>query len=210
MLGLDYIASVERAIDHVRSQASTFAKASEIVVDSAVDGGRFFVHDPTGMISYEASGRSAGLYMTKTLGVGDLQRHGLSPKDVVLYFSTRSFVQAEQTFLDQITNRGAKIVGVFPAGMPTEGKRALADYCKIVIDNGVIGNGGTLDVPGFSERLGPIDVVVNCVILWSLSAEIIGGFLRRGLTPSVYMTIRAQGGDEYNSKVWTRYQRQGF
>jgi uncharacterized phosphosugar-binding protein len=209
MMGLDYIAIVERAIDRVRGQASVFSQASKIVVDSAVDGGRFFVHDPAGMISYEASGRSAGLYMTKTLSVSDLQRHQLSPRDVVLYFSRRSSVEGEQTFLDQITKREAKVIGVLPVSVPTGGKD-VADYCEVVIENRVPGNQGTLDVPGFSEKLGPIDIIVNCVILWSLSAEIIGEFLRRGLTPSVYMTIRAQGGDEYNSRIWAQYQRQGF
>lgn len=209
MLGLDYIENVERAIDRVRGQSRMFAQAAKIVVDSAVVGGRFFVHDPAGMISYEASGRSAGLYMTKTLGVADLQRYDLSPKDVVLYFSNRSYVEGEQAFLEQIRGSGVKVIGVFPASMPTGGK-ALADFCDVSVDNGVPGNHGTVSVPGFGEKLGPIDVVVNCVILWSLTAESIGEFLRRGLTPSVYMTIRAQGGEEYNSKVWAQYQRQGF
>ncbi|MDA4123505.1 MAG: hypothetical protein OK456_10035 [Thaumarchaeota archaeon] len=209
MLGLDYMANVERVVDGVRSQAPVFTQAARIVVDSALNKGRFFVHDPAGMISYEASGRSAGLYMVKTLGVADLQRYDLSPSDVVLYFSRRSFVEGEWAFLDHIRNKGAKVIGVFPVSMPTEG-RALGDSCEAIIDNGVPGNQGTVDVPGFSEKLGPIDIVVNCVILWSLTAEIIGEFLRRGLTPSVYMTIRAQDSEEYNSRIWAQYQRQGF
>jgi uncharacterized phosphosugar-binding protein len=210
MLGLDYIAKVESAVDHVHGQVSVLAQAAEAVVDSALSKGRLFVHDSAGVISYEATGRAAGLYTARQLRVADLQRADIAPQDVVVFFSSRSYVEGDQVFLKQISERGATIIAAFPVSQPTGGRVAIADYSDLVIDNGVQDNQGTLTLPGFSEKLGPIDVVVNCVILWALCAEIIGEFLRRGLTPSVYMTIRAQGSDDYNSKVWAQYQRQGF
>ena len=210
MQGLDYIANVERVNGIIRKQSSVLAQAARLVVDCAQKKGRLFIHDPTWMIAYEAGGRSAGLYMAKPLSVADVPRSGLSENDVVVYFARRAFVEeGERFFLDQVKARGSKVIGVLPAGSP-EGKKAVADYCDLTVNNGTSDNQGTVTVKGFAERLGPLDVVVNSVIVWALAAEVIGEFLRRGLTPSVYMTIRAKGGEGYNTKVWERFRRQGF
>src|ERR1700677_3266812 len=122
MLGLDYIAKIEGAIAHVNGQVSVLAQAAEAVVDSATSRGRLFVHDSAGMISYEAAGRSAGLCMVRQLRVGDLQRANITPKDIVIFFSSRSYVEGDQVFLKQISERGATIVAVFPVSLPTGGE----------------------------------------------------------------------------------------
>ena len=211
MLGLQYVSALQDAMSKVRSQASTLEEGAKMIVDSAVDGGHLFVHDPTNMIMYEVLIRSSGLYMVKPLRLSDLPRSGVSSKDVVVVFSSRSYLQAERSLLERIRGRGAKIVGVFPAAAPpAHGNPLLADYCDLVVDSAVPDNQGTVAIPGFSEKLGPLDIVVHCVIAWSLCAQVIGEFLRRGLKPSVYMTLRAQGGAEYDSKIWEQFRRQGY
>jgi uncharacterized phosphosugar-binding protein len=210
MLGLGYITDLQNLMSEIRHQGSIFAKAGELIVDSAVDKGHLFIHDPSNMITYETLIRSGGLYMVRSLRLSDLPLSGLSSKDVVVFFSNRSYLQSELFFMNNIRERGVKVVGVFPSGMPTNGNPPLSDYCNLVINNTVPSNQGTLMIPGFSEKLGPVDVVVNSVIVWSLCAQIIGEFLRRGLTPSVYMTLRAQGAPEYDSKIWEQFQRQGY
>ena len=59
--------------------------------------------------------------MTKTLNVADLPRYDLTSKDVVLFFSDRSFVEGERVFLENIRKNGANVLGVFPVRMLTTG-----------------------------------------------------------------------------------------
>lgn len=214
MLGFDYMSNVDRALVVVRGQAGLVAQAAKLIVDSAVAGGRFFIHDPAGMISYEAAGRAAGLFMVKQLGAGDLPRQELAEDDIILYFSeTGGLENGERLFLDKVRASGAKVIGIVPGREPGGGdkrNKGIGDYCVLVIATGVHDNQGTLVVPGFAQRLGPIDVVVNCVVVWAVCAEAVGEFRRRGLTPSVYMSMRALAGKEHNSRTWARFQKQGF
>lgn len=211
MLGFDYLSNVDRALDELRGRSSNLRDAAKLIVDSAQSKGRLFVHDPTGIIAYEASGRAAGLFMVKSLGPGDLSRSRLTREDVVLYFSGEvSSEEGQKVFLDKVKGSGARIIGILPAGDGKKSDERLIGYFDLVIDSCVQGSSGTVEVPGFDERLGSLDLIVNCVIVWAICAEVVGEFLRRGLTPSVYVSMRANGSKEYNSRVWDRFQRQGF
>src|ERR1700689_1268197 len=50
----------------------------------------------------------------------------------MISFSSRSYVEGDQVFLKQISERGATIVAVFPVSLPTGGKVSIADYSDLV------------------------------------------------------------------------------
>jgi uncharacterized phosphosugar-binding protein len=188
--------------------------AGRLIVDAALKGGRLYVHDPQNIIMYEAVQRSAGLFMVRPLRICDLPTVRESSEDVAIIFSSNgAMADIDRGFLRELVKKKqVRIIGVCPATPPTStGKNPLSEYSELLIDNGLPeGAGGTVEVPFFGERIGPIDVVVNSIIAFSICAEIIGEFLRRGKVPSTYQSLRTNGGIERNSHVWEQYQRQGF
>jgi len=209
MLGLRYIEKVEQAIDQVQSQAPAFGRATRLIVDGVLKGGHLYIHDPGNMISSEALIRSGGLVMLKKLRISDFSSANLTPNDTVAVFLKRSRLSGDLTFIQAIKRCEARIVGVFPSEMPHAGP-SLCDFSDIVIDNGLVSEGGILEVDGFDEPICPLDVVINSIIVFALSAEIIGEFLSRGLKPSVFMSGRALGGQEFDQRILEQYARQGY
>src|SRR5439155_7650963 len=117
--------------------------------------------------------------------------------DVVVIFLKRNRLMGDLAFVRAIKKRGTKIVGVFPAKNPHTGDTSLAEFSDVTLDNGLESEGGVLEVDGFDEPICPIDIVLNSMLVFALSAEIIGELLRRGRKPSVFMSARVQGGQEY-------------
>jgi uncharacterized phosphosugar-binding protein len=214
MRGKKYLDNLDRALEHAASQAESMKKAGRLIVDSALKGGRLYIHDPQNIIVYEAVQRSAGLFMMRPLRVGDLPTVRESSEDVAIIFSSNSAVaDIDRAFLQELVEKkNVKIIGVCPTTPPTpSGTNPLSEYSELLIDNGLSeGAGGTVDVPFFGERIGPIDIVVNSIIVFSICAEVIGEFLRRGKVPSTYQSLRTNGGIERNARVWEQYRRQGF
>ena len=161
MLGLQYITKIEESIDHARGQGPAFSKAAGLIAESVLRGGRLYIHDPGNMISAEALIRAAGLVMIKKFRVSDLPAANLSQNDVIVVFLKRSRLLGDLAFVRAIKRRGAKIVGVFPTDSPHAERPSLAEFSDVIIDNGLVIEGGVLDVDGFDEPICPIDVVVT-------------------------------------------------
>jgi uncharacterized phosphosugar-binding protein len=209
MRSREYVLTLKRTMDDLCAQSEQFRAGSKLIVDSAVDGGHLYLHDPSSVITYEAAGRAAGLYMVRLLRAADVPSLRQSTKDVVIVFSNRNHVADELEFLKQIRKKGARIVGVLPLHQEYKSP-SLADIADVVIDNGLTHVGGLLSFGGFAEKIGSPENVVNCTVIFALCAEVIGEFISRGLKPSVYMSLRAQGSREYDERIWEQYRRQGF
>jgi uncharacterized phosphosugar-binding protein len=205
----EYVVTLKRTMDDLCAQSEQFRAAAKLIVDSAIEGGHLYVHDPGSVIMYEAAGRAAGLYMVRLLRAADVPSLRQSTKDVVIVFSNLNRVGSELEFLKQIKKRGGRIVGVLPLHQAYTSP-SLADYADVAIDNGLTHVGGLLSFEGFEERVGSLENIVNCTVIFALSAEVIGEFFERGLKPSVYMSLRAQGSREYDERIWEQYRRQGF
>jgi len=77
----------------------------------------------------------------------------------------------------------------------------LADLCDIVIDNGAPPGDAAVDIPGFSQRVGPLSSVTGCAIVNALVAETVAKLVEMGVSPPVFMSANLDGGDEYNSRL---------
>ncbi len=206
MLGFEYLRSLESSVERLQAQAPQMADAARLIVDCAVRGGRFYVHDTENIVSNEVAGRAGGLIMLRELRPWNIIDLKGSENDVVAIFMNGTDPRGERTLIDEVRKRRMKVVGVFP----TSSKDHPLHSSEVVIDNGLVEEGGLMDVPGFKEKVGPVDAVLNSVIALSICAEVIDEFLRRGLKPSVYMSLRREGSIEYNKKMLAQYERQGY
>jgi uncharacterized phosphosugar-binding protein len=206
----EYVDALKRNMNDLCEESERFEAAAKLIVDSATNGGQLYVHDPANTIMYEAAGRAAGLYMTRLLRVADVPSLRHSSNDVVIVFSNNLDLSGLVRLLQQVRKRGAHVVGVSPR-LPGHRSPSLADYADITIDNGLRQTvEGMLSLDGFEKRIGSLEHVVNCTVIFALCAATIGEFLRRGLKPSVYMSLRAHGSREYDGRIWDQYRRQGF
>src|SRR5438552_18097490 len=101
MRSREYVLTLKRTMDDLCAQSEQFRAGAKLIVDSAVDGGHLYLHDPSSVITYEAAGRAAGLYMVRLLRAADVPSLRQSTKDVVIVFSNRNHVADELEFLKQ-------------------------------------------------------------------------------------------------------------
>ncbi len=67
-----------------------------------------------------------------------------------------------------------------------------------------------MDVPGYSEPVCPTSGLVNAVLLWMLTAQLVGEMIREGEPPAVYMGVHLKGGREHNEQMRTVFERRGY
>jgi uncharacterized phosphosugar-binding protein len=206
MLGIEYLRNLESAVERLQGQTPQMAEAARLIVECAVRGGRFYVHDTENVVSNEVAGRTGGLMMLRELRPWNIIDLRGSENDVVAIFMNGMDPKGERTLIDEVRKRRMKVIGVFP----TSSKGHPLRSSEVIIDNGLVEEGGIVEVPGFKEKVGPVHAVLNSVIAMSICAEVIDEFIRRGLKPSVYMSLRREGSTEYNRKISAQYERQGY
>lgn len=89
------------------------------------------------------------------------------------------------------------------------GKR-LFEVSDLVIDNcGCFGD-ATLSIDGFAQRVSPSSTVIGAAIINAIVAEATSEFLKRNITPPVFVSANIDGGDEHNKVMLEKYKDQIF
>ena len=86
----------------------------------------------------------------------------------------------------------------------SSGKR-LFEVCDLCLDNCGQKGDASVEIEGFSEKTAPTSTAAGAAILNSLVAEAVGMFVRKGVTPPVFMSANLDGGDAHNKKVHEQY-----
>ena len=79
----------------------------------------------------------------------------------------------------------------------------LADIC--IDDCNPVGD-AQVKVPGFDTPIAPVSNVVDFTIAHWLEIECVRQCVERGLTPPVWRSANAPGGDEYNAANLKKYR----
>ena len=87
----------------------------------------------------------------------------------------------------------------------SSGKR-LFEVCDTVIDNCGCAGDAAIALDGLPERIGPTSTVVGAAIVNALVIETVGGMLKDGVVPPVFMSANLDGGDAHNKKIFEDYK----
>ncbi len=87
----------------------------------------------------------------------------------------------------------------------SSGKR-LFEVSDVVLDNCGEKGDACVKVGDFPEKTGPTSTAAGAAILNAIVSEAVAGFIRRGITPPVFMSANLEGGDAHNKKVMDEYK----
>lgn len=82
--------------------------------------------------------------------------------------------------------------------------KKLCDLCDIALDNGAPAGDAVVDVPGFSQRVGPVSTLGGCALVNAMASEVIARLVARGVEPPVFMSANLDGGDEHNASQFEK------
>jgi uncharacterized phosphosugar-binding protein len=78
--------------------------------------------------------------------------------------------------------------------------KKLADLCDVLIDNVAPYGDAAVELPGFSQKVGPLSSLTGIAIVNALVAEVVSQLVQRGIQPPVFMSANVDGGDAYNAR----------
>lgn len=156
------------------------------------------------------------LERTVNFGRSIVKYYDLRPGDLLIIFHNIGINPATIDAADEAKKRGAKIVAVASSfwqdEMPADhfirhpsGKN-LFDYADVRIDDRNPVGDAAVTVPGFNTPVGPISNVVDFTIAHLLEIECCRQCVARGVTPPVWSSANAPGGDERNAAYLKKYK----
>ena len=147
-------------------------------------------------------------------GVKIIDRKEIGDGDVLIVHSVSGRNPASVDMATRARERGAKVIALTNMNYSSastsrhSGGKRLFECADLVLDNcGAIGD-AAVQVEGFAERSGPTSTAVGAAILNAIVCEAVGEFMRRGVTPPVFMSANLDGGDAHNKRIMDEYRDQ--
>lgn len=135
----------------------------------------------------------------------------VEPQDVFVIASSSGGNGAIVEMAEHVVAQGHKLVAVTSLEHTARitprhpsGKR-LKDFADVVLDNGAPYGDAVLPLPDGPGNVCGISSVGNTVLGQAMVAEAIRLLLERGVTPPVYLSANAVGGDLHNDALEARY-----
>ena len=170
----------------------------------------------TGLSVFNQARKYLALERCENYGRAIMDYYDLKAGDVLIIFHNIGINAATIDAALEAKRAGAKIVAVssslWQKEMPPDhhirhgsGKNLfeLADVC--IDDCNPVGD-AVVTVPGFGTPIAPVSNVVDFVIAHWLEIECVRQCVERGLTPPVWRSANAPGGDEFNAANLKKYR----
>ena len=91
-----------------------------------------------------------------------------------------------------------------PARHPS--KNNLFELVDVVLDSKVDVGDAVVDIEGIDQRVAAISTFANAYLLNSLAAEAVDILVKQGITPPIWMSGNATGGDEANARFIEQFK----
>jgi uncharacterized phosphosugar-binding protein len=135
----------------------------------------------------------------------------VEPEDVFVIASSSGGNGAIVEMAEHVTAQGHKLIAITSLEHTARitprhpsGKR-LKDFADVVLDNGAPYGDAVLPLPDGPGNVCGISSVGNTVLGQSVVAEAVRLLVERGVTPPVYLSANAAGGDVHNDALEARY-----
>lgn len=170
----------------------------------------------TGLSVFNQALKYLELERTENYGSAIMRYYDLQPGDLLIIFHNIGINAATIDAALEAKRAGAKIVAVssshWQKEMPPDhfirhssGKN-LFDLADVCIDDCNPVDDAQVKVPGFDTPIAPVSNVVDFTIAHWLEIECVRQCVERGLTPPVWRSANAPGGDEYNAANLKKYR----
>jgi uncharacterized phosphosugar-binding protein len=135
----------------------------------------------------------------------------IEPQDVFVIASNSGGNGAIVEMAEHVTGLGHKLIAITSlehtsriTSRHPSGKR-LKDFADVVLDNGAPYGDAVLPLPGGPGNVCGISSVGNTILAQAMVAEAVRLLVERGVTPPVYLSANAVGGDAHNDALEARY-----
>lgn len=156
------------------------------------------------------------LERTVNFGASIIKYYDIRKDDVVIFFHNIGINPATIDAAMEVEKRGGKIIAIASSywqnEMPADhfirhpsGKN-LFDFATVAIDDFNPVGDAVVNVPGLETPIGPISNVVDFTIAHWLEIECVRQCLALGVTPPVWNSANAPGGDEKNAAYLAKYK----
>jgi uncharacterized phosphosugar-binding protein len=160
--------------------------------------------------------RSMAIERTPGYGKIVIEDNGLQAGDLLILINAYGINAALIDAALEAKHRGVTLIGVtsvrhamatpnnHPARHPS-GKN-LFELTDVVIDSKVEVGDAVVDIAGLDQRVGAISTFANSFLLNALIAETVYLLVQEGVTPPIWMSGNATGGDESNARFIERFR----
>ncbi|MCC3375443.1 sugar isomerase domain-containing protein [Cohnella sp. REN36] len=209
------------------SELPHIERFAEAVADRIAKGGALYLYDRGHLLSQELFHRAGGLALIRPLELPEkgtdigraenaVKESGLRSGDVLIIGS----VSGKNAFVVELAIQ-AKKIGVTVAALTSlpfsalvesehPGGQRLFEAADYVLDIHAAAGDAILEVPGLEEKMAPISGISAAVIGWCLKVQIADHLLKRGIKPTVYISVNLPGGSERFDTANQRVRELGY
>ena len=170
----------------------------------------------TGLSVFNQAEKYLALERTHDFGASIIKYYRLEPDDVVIIFHNIGVNPATIDAAMEIKAAGAKIIAVssiaWQEGLPADhfirhksGKN-LYDFADVIIEDFNPMGDAVVNVPGLDTPIAPVSNIADFYIAHLLEIECVRICIERGITPPVWNSANAPGGDEKNAAYLAKYR----
>jgi len=151
-------------------------------------------------------------------GASIMKYYDLQKDDLLIIFHNIGINPATIDAALEAKKRGVKIIAVSSSywqdEMPADhfirhpSKKNLFELADVCIDDYNPVGDTIVNVPGFDTPIAPVSNIVDFTIAHFLEIECVRECAARGITPPVWRSANAPGGDEFNAKYLKKYKPQ--
>lgn len=170
----------------------------------------------TGLSVFNQALKYLELERTENYGAAIMKYYDLQKDDVLIIFHNIGINAATIDAALEAKKAGVKIIAVsssyWQREMPPEhfirhsSKKNLFELADVGIDDYNPVGDAAVKVPGFDGAIAPVSNVVDFTIAHWLEIECVCQCVERGITPPVWRSANAPGGDEFNAKYLKKYK----
>jgi uncharacterized phosphosugar-binding protein len=234
-----YFESLNRCLNHVRSQSAALETASQHIYKSLKVGGVFHVFG-TGhahMIAEELFHRAGGLipvnamleeYLMPHMGpsrTGPLERLTGLAEIIFNAYDLRAgepFMAISNSGINAVTvemaelakKKGLHTIAItsltHSKGVPSRAGKKLYEVVDTVIDTGTPVGDAAVSISTSDVRVAPLSAAIGVVIAQLLVARVSELFAEAGEVPPVYQSANTPGGDARNKVLEEKYKSRVF
>lgn len=169
----------------------------------------------TGLSVFNQALKYLELERTVNYGSAIVKYYNLQKDDVLIIFHNIGINPATIDAAMEAKKRGVKIIAVSSSYWQEEipedhfirhpNKTNLFDYADVCINDFNPVGDAVVTVPGLDTPIAPASNIVDFYIAHLLEIETVHQCIQRGITPPVWNSANAPGGDEKNAKYLEKY-----
>lgn len=170
----------------------------------------------TGLSVFNQALKYLELERTVNYGNAIMKYYDLKKDDVLIIFHNIGINPATIDAAEEAKKNGVKIIAVsssaWQEGMPKDhfirhpNKKNLFDYADVCIEDFNPVGDAVVNVPGLDTPIAPVSNIVDFYIAHLLEIETVRQCIERGITPPVWSSANAPGGDEKNAAYLEKYK----